>query len=383
MMQNKGISDRLGWLVALILLVGCSKLILVHTGAPEISSWPMFGGNPARNHFSGSALELPLVQKWKTRLKVTPGSTFMAADSTILVATLDGQIHGLNLRTGKKVGGIKLPREDAGTFVYNNGHLLIALQRGPKSLQLKSLKTGKKVWQMAAGAIESEPLIVAGAGFLATLQGQVIRFDPMTGKRQWTYTGSSQIHASPAIAHNQLVLANDAGKIFSLDPATGALNWEYDAGVAVIATPVISDSLVFVGKTDSTFLALYLFDGQERWRFQTRGKIYQAAAVHDQLVYVGSNDHHLYCLETRTGKPVWKFATGSVIGTSPLVTQKYVIVGSLDKFIYILDTSTGAQVWRFETEGRVRTNPIIVDDELIFGSENGDVYCFTMENQQL
>lgn len=380
MAQIKKILPGFVCLGAILALIGCSKLVLVSGFGPDQSFWPMMGGNPARTHFTRSELQLPLSQKWKTRLKLTPGSTFIAADSIILVTSKDGQIHGLNLRTGKKVGAIKMSREDGGTFIYDHNHLLIALNRSRKSLQLKSLKTGKKIWQMAAGPIEAEPVHQDGLGIVATLSGQVIGFDLKTGKKHWTFTGASQIHSSPAMAHQQVILGNDAGKIFSLNRVTGAPGWEFSTGTAVIATPVISESLVFVGNTDSTFWALDAFDGSERWRFHTRGKIYQAAAVSDERVYFGSNDHHLYCLESGTGKLVWKFATGSVIGTSPLVTPGYVVVGSLDKSVYILDAKTGAQVWRFETEGRVRTNPIIVDGELIIGSENGDVYCFVQEN---
>lgn len=373
---------RFSVLGAFILLAGCNKLILVPSQGPEMAFWPMTGGNQSRSHFSGSELQLPLTQKWKTRLKLAPGNTFIAVDSTILVASKDGQIHGLNRRTGKKIGAIKMSREDAGTFIYDDGHLLIALNRSRKSLQFKALKNGKKIWQMAAGPIESEPVIENGVGFVANLAGQMIGFDPKTGKKHWSYSGASQIHSSPAVVQQRIIVGTDAGKIISLNSSTGLPDWEFNAGTTIMATPVISESLVFVGNTDSTFWALNVADGSERWRYHTRGKIYHAAAVMDQRVYFGSNDRHLYCLESQTGKLVWKFAAGSVIGTSPLLTPGYVVVGSLDKFIYVLDAKTGAQVWRFETEGRVRTNPIIVDGELFIGSENGDVYCFSPEIPQ-
>ena len=367
-------------LILLTLLVyGCSRLVFSDRTFTGKQTWPQLGGSSSRTNFSPKLLQLPLKLLWDRRASSTIGPTLVIADGLIFYGTLDGRIEAVEIETGKGAGRIKTKRDTESTCAYWRNSLVVIRRLGSSSLSLINLSTGSTAWQEKAGIILTEPLIVDDDIYVATLAGDLIKYEALRGTKKWTFKGRSQLHSSPSYGEGLIVFGNDAGEILALTAKDGVEKWRFPTRGVVMAPAMINLGRVYIGSTDNRFYALHSINGEKLWHFDTQGKIYNGAAAVDSLVIFGSTDHYIYCVHAVTGKLVWKFKAGSVVGTSPVIAGNVVFFGSLDHVLYALDVQSGKELWSFELEGRIRTTPVIANGHLIAASEDDFLYCFGPE----
>ncbi|MFZ5518416.1 MAG: PQQ-binding-like beta-propeller repeat protein [Candidatus Zhuqueibacterota bacterium] len=368
--------------IALLALVSCAKIKYIQPmqSTDAALNWPMFGGNPARNNVYPGALTLPLELIWHFKASSAIESYLSVVDGAVFFGTKDGRIVSLDIRTGEKIGNIKM--DVASTFTVADTNVIIARRYGDKTLFSYDLRKSKMKWGVDAGDISSEPLVFGASIIVTALYNHIDLYELRSGVRIWQTKIKEQIRSSPAVSGNIIVFGADDGVVYAVKKIDGAILWTYATGSSVVATPAIFNDTVYIGSSDRTLYALNAADGALKWTFSAEGQILQSAAVNDTVLLFSSTDSHVYCLNPATGALNWKFEAQSVISTSPLICNDKVVFGSLDRHLYLVDLQTGKELWKYQTRGRIRTMPVVWGDYLIAASENNDVYAFKTAGEE-
>jgi quinoprotein glucose dehydrogenase len=235
-------------------------------------------------------------------------------------------------------------------------------------------------------SLETTPIVVNGAMYLATPLGKVVALDPTTGREQWTFDARVDPNtrfgdfASRGVSHwrDRILYATVDARLFALDTATGRPIASFgDSGVVdlrrglrnapfefaeyeVTSPPAIVNDILVVGsaiadnnRTDAASGEVRAFDvrtGALKWSWDP---VPRSASDPAYATWEGPNAH-------RTGAAnAW-----SVIAADPARDLVFVPTGSAspDYFggerlgrndyansIVALRASTGQVVWHFQT----------------------------------
>jgi outer membrane protein assembly factor BamB len=368
--------DRgLALLLVLLLVGGCSGLKLgrvVKTG-PE--DWNTFGGSSLRMNQSTASLHPPLREILQYNAQSGVLATPLVRDSVLLVGTLQGELHAVNLRNGARLGYLVLDGSVIGTPVWSNGNVCIPLASGTETLVSYSLFGGTKNWSAKLGPIESSPALFERRLYVTTVGGFLYCVNVQDGTEVWKFQTDvdekrKPIRSSPATNGEIVVFGCDDGGIYAVECATGNQRWKIQTKRSIFASPVIVQDRVFVGSLDGAMYCLDARSGTILWKCDTESPIYGAASSDGKKIFVGTADGICFALEIDGGSVAWKFKARSVINCAPLVTKDLVFVCSLDKNLYALNAVTGKETWRFTAEGRIKVSPVLWGGLLIVASED-------------
>lgn len=374
--MRKSLSICLILVMIFILAAGCGKFTLKHA-AHESLAWSQLGRSPHRNAVCLTHPRFPLPLIWEKRASSALGISMLAGMNYVLYGTQDGKMEGLYLNDGDKTGKINIRSKVELTAALSGEHLIVVKRLGNKNIIGYDLTKGKVAWELSAGTVPGEPLIVEKRVYLATASGQLLCLDAADGKKQYEYQLPSACSTTPAFLDDRLIIGDDRGMIHALTAHLEPV-WQYTTNAAIRSTAVLAHGTVFLGSTDGTFYALTMVDGALRWKTEIGAKIYHPAAVSDSLVIFGATNHMVYAVSRESGSIQWRYDCGSVIATAPLLCGGHVFIGAMNKKLYAIDTAQGDATWEYTAKGRIRSYPIAVDPYLVFSSEDDYVYCFRL-----
>jgi outer membrane protein assembly factor BamB len=199
-------------------------------------------------------------------------------------------------------------------------------------LELVDIKTTidiKKIWSAKLGA-EAEFLRVmlqpAGDGnriYAASRDGNVIAFDPETGKQAWKTELDTELSAGPGVGEGILAVGTADGSVIVLDASNGSERWRVNLGGETLSAPLISDDTVIVATIDNRLRALRAFDGSERWIVEQstplltmRGSASPAMAGNS--VVAGFDNGRLMAVDLDSGDVLWDTVLAPPSGRSDL-----------------------------------------------------------------
>jgi outer membrane protein assembly factor BamB len=348
----------------------------------------MYGGDIGRTNVARETLTPPLTMVWEYDASAgfSPYSVTVA-DSLLFVGNLQGEIHAVDVTTGKSKGVHDFGSAIVGAPVVDANMIYLALAREEESFLAYNLERGEIEWSDKLGAIESSPLLVDQRLCVASSRGKILCVDKLNGSMPWTYTVAqskkgSMIHSSPASDGNVLVFGCDNGNLYALDIRNGNLKWIAGTSGSILASPSISGGKVFVGSLDKNFYAFDVETGKEVWRCSLGSSIYSSQAVDERHVIVGTVGRMLYCLKKETGEVIWSYRASGAINAAPIISGPVVYAGSIDKHLYAFDTDSGNMLWQYTTEGRIKTMPVIWRQQLFLLAEDHSVFAFKPEHMR-
>lgn len=366
-----------------LLIAGCNTLQLGQPLRVAAGDWTTAGGSNERAGMAEATLAPPLERAWRYDADAAFGpAAAVAADGTLLVVTKRGEVHAVEVETGRRLGVGNLKDPVAGAPVLTERVLYAALADGRDTIVAFDFVDGSRRWALRAGPHEAGLLLEAGTLVAAGLDGTVRGVDPAQGVVRWTATPDSAagFFAAPvALPEGRVAVADDRGRVTALDLATGQTAWTRDLGVPVYETPAARGGALFVPTTRGRLLALDAATGAERWALALDDPSVRLAApaVTDSVVLVGGTDGRLRALDAATGVLRWSFATDGALASAPLVAGGFVYVGAMDEGVYALDLATGALRWQEALDGRVKSEPLLHRKKVIVLAEPSFVYAFT------
>jgi len=371
-----------GILLLICLLGGCSYLRLQQIPVPSREDWTMYGGGIGRTNVAHSSVDPPLARLWEYDASAgfSPYSGAIMGNY-LFVGNLSGEVHVIDIPTGRGMGKYDFGTAIVGTPVVDRGLMYLALSRTEESLVAYNLVTAKIEWRAKLGDIETSPLLMNGRLYATSLEGSLICADSRNGEIIWRFTlpinlRTRTVRSSPASDGVVVVFGCDDGDVYAVGIDDGKLRWTAKTGGSVLASPSVTLGKVFVGSLDNTFYAFDAGSGKLVWKQALDAKIYSSQAVNDHAVFVGTSGRTVFSLDAQTGRVLWRTTTNSVVNAPPLVSGSAVYIGSLDKTLYAFDTASGEILWQYKSEGRIKTMPVAAGRYLFLFAEDRSVMAF-------
>lgn len=376
---QSGIIGVLFLLVIMVCLCGfisCSAIKLKTPLNRSPFDWTMYGKTPERQFVDTSTFTFPLTLAWEYNASAGFGQSPIAiVGSTLFVGTLQGELHAVNLETGKRIGYLKTYSPIASTPTLYYDYIIITTESGKENVVAYDMEDGQERWIRDLGGVVASPLVWNNQLIIGGLNGKIVSFDQY-GIEQWSYDTGAEIRSSPALAESTVFCATTKGKVFAIDAVSGKLKWQSAAGNAVYAGLTVVDDVVIVASRDSAVYVFNAVDGTLRKKIFTSNKIMATPSAANGVMYVPSLAGTVTAYLLETGDSLWQFKAKSVINTTPFITPSAIFVASLDHHIYALDPSTGAVLWSKEVEARIKTTPLVWRNNLLIAGEDKTVYCF-------
>jgi len=368
-------------------VIACNVLRMYDAVRMGPEDWYMFGGNMGRMSATGREIRPPLREAWEYD---TNGgfAKYSAAvvDSLVVFGSLDGELHVVRIKNGKRVGAVDLGSAIAGTPVVWENTVYVPLTRNENNLVAYDLLRGGVAWRAQTGDIETSPLLVGNKIFVTSMQGELIRLHRIDGTIDWRYHIPSRfksIRSSPAADDGAVFFGADDGALYAVEASSGTLLWKFQTGGSVVATPSVYKGRVYCGSSDRTLYCLDADSGKLVWKIDVGSTMENALAVGPDRLFLTTTDGHVLSVDAQSGKSLWTFQAGGVISTSPLLTGNVLYVGSLDKHLYALDATTGRVLWDEAFSSRIRTAPVLWEDTMILLLEDRTVVALKQEGGTL
>ena len=353
------------------------------------TDWVTEGDSPQRQHEAEVTLIPPLEEAWvyNAGAGFGPVSPLMLGEA-VFVATRKGEIHAINLETGKKMGVKGFGDAVQGTPVIEQGMLYVPVAWGGKVLRSYDLELGRDDWTVKHVPIETGLLALDGSLYAVDVESNVRAYDPKTGEVRWLHKLDSlaSIHTTPVVAGgDRLIVANDEGVVSALGLSDGTPVWSRDLHTPVYATPTTNGETVFFPTTRGRFFALDATQGATDWMYSvpdTTVRFSSPALAGDELIFGGS-DGVLRSLDAQTGKVRWTFIVPDAITAAPLITRETLFFGSMGRILYAVDRETGSLRWEQVLKGRIKSAMAARDGHLVVLTEPRYVYLFRVPTDEL
>ncbi len=371
--------------MAVLLLAGCTTLRFRHPLVTTDSDWLTESGTPERGRYLPAAtLVPPLEQVWRFNAGAgfSAGSP-LAADGKLFIPTRKGEIHVVELETGRRMGTRAFGEAIEGTPILTKDRLYIPNAWGGSVLKAYDLLRAKYLWEGRGAPIEASLLQMQDHLLAADVEGNVTAYNPDTGDVQWQYENGGLVAyaTGPVQLDDQhFLVADTEGRIVVLNARTGAEGWKRHLSAPVYASPANLDGMVYIPTTQGRVVALDARTGATRWTYNAVPTLtrFSAPAVTDQYLIVGGSDGQLHALDPQTGILKWTTESDGNFSAPPLIAGEVIYVGALDRQFYALDLHTGDVLWETTLKGRVKSAALLQGDRLVVLAEPKYVYGFTM-----
>jgi outer membrane protein assembly factor BamB len=260
----------------------------------------------------------------------------------------------------------------------------------------------KKLWSAKLGD-DAEFLRVmlqpAGDGnriYAASRDGNVIAFDPETGKQAWKVELDTALSAGPGVGEGTLAVGTADGSIVVLETSDGSERWRVNLGGETLSPPLISDGSVVVSTIDNRLRALSALDGSERWIIEQstplltmRGSASPTMA--GKSVIGGFDNGRLMAIDLDSGDVVWDTVLAPPSGRSDLerlsdidgqisVVGQDIYAGGYQGRIASVAAESGQVLWAREISSYVGVS---ADWNSIYTTnEDGEVVALARRNGQ-
>jgi len=368
-----------------IFFLSCAFLKLPRELTEKAGTWQMYGkdaGHGSSSHIMSDSLE----RIWDNDVGAGFGDfSPTIADGIVYIGTLNGEIHALDVSTGKELASKNFGGAIFSGPAISDSIMVVSSSQSKENIFAYDIYSGKIIWSKRIADVESSPAVFRKQIYVATLKGDLYKLDLQTGEEIFHDSFDAPIRTSSAIVDSLCVFGCDDGNVRAVNTASGKVEWKYDAGSPVWCSASMSgtdvpgkDSSIFVGTNAGRLLALSR-EGKLRFDFNTGEKILSMPIYDERRVYFGCDDGDFYALDIHSGALLWKVHTDAPIVASASQTENQIFFGSFDKNLYVVNKSDGKMEQRINLSGRVRTQPAIFENYLVVGAEDSEIFGFLIK----
>jgi len=356
-------------LLIFILLSGCNRFIL------NLESDPLVQIQPT----------LPLKIDWRFNARAGFGpDPPLIFGNTVIVSTRKGEVHLIELDSGKRIGRKKFGEAINGSAVLIDSILVVPVAQGRRMLAAYDMMQGQMKWRIRRAPIEVGITPVDSGGVFVTTDGTVERFNLADGQIIWTYKlkEHQRSYARPIVNDQVVIIAVDHGEIIALSVTDGSLQWTLDIGAPIYVTPYLDNETMIVSTTQGRLIAVNVDRGVilRSITLNNNNLRLTTASIDDGLVAVGGSDGILRLFELETGEILWETQCPDAIVAQPLIIDDVVYTASMGNFFYAFQRQTGELLQTIELAGRVKSSIGVIDHGLIILSEPRYVIKLSTEN---
>ncbi len=300
------------------------------------------------------------------------------SDGIVYVGTLNGEIHALDVGTGKELASKTFGGAIFSGPVISDSLMVVGSSQSSKNIFAYDIYSGKVIWSTEIADVESSPVVYKSYIYAVTVKGDLFKISLQTGAEIFHKIFNGSIRTSPVVDDSICVFGCDDGNVYAVSPNNGKQKWEYEAGSPVWCSASMNDSLIFVGTNAGRLLVLAM-DGKLKFNFTTGEKILSMPISDGRRIYFGCDDGNYYALDIRSGALLWTVHTDAPITASSSQTKTQIFFGGYDKNLYVIDKSDGKVEQKINLSGRIRTQPVIYGNYMVVGAEDSNIYGFEIK----
>ena len=313
--------------------------------------------------------------------------------TNLISATTDGQISGLDAKSGRLIWTFKAEGPVLGTPQISEE--VVYIGSGDRKVYALDGKTGELIWnvdcpQPILGAVLlTEELVLVPSG------NHMLALERDSGKLVWDVTVGGMTAGQPAADHEAVYFGSGDGYIYAVQLHTGVIKWKVQMVSSENAYSTLINSawathatvipeqhgqppIVYVSTAAANF-ALNRENGQELWKY-TRGFLYSApliiVGVASEPVAILANEWgEVSSINPYTGKEYWKTTLPQrIINASPVQKEELVYITGVNGLLSGLDIKTGVvqDQYHFASTYAYST-PVIVGEQIIQAEQDGVV----------
>lgn len=364
-----------------LLFAGCSALHVQPSQIRGDDGWTTEGESPLRGNAVASTLRPPLEERWKFDAGAGFGAVSpLIVDEVVFVATRKGEVHAIELETGRRLGQSAFGESIEGTPVYDDGMLFVSVGWGRRAIVGYNLLRGSSQWKVNGAPINAGLLSYADVVIAADDEGRVRAYKKNDGSVDWEADlgRDAGVMAAPILAAGLVIVADDHGRIAALNSEDGSLSWSADVSAPVLSTAASDGTSLFVPTSRGRLVKLLAEDGKQVWTYELESNDPYVAspAVADGQVVFGASDGIVRALDAETGELMWSSSVEAAVTAAPLLTADVVYIGSMESKLIALDRTTGEKMWEHELGGRMKSGFAAMGNKLVVLSEPKNVYMF-------
>lgn len=317
-------------------------------------------------------------EQWRLELSRGGSADIVWADSALLVASLDRNVHFVepgpdpsvvwkeNFKGGFEATPVLTPQRIYLAETWRGGRL-VTLNR----------RTREVLWTAKAGDLAAPPLVTENRIFTVSSSGQMTAFEP-SGEQVWTTELETRVVAAPVLLDERVVIAASDGVLYAVDPLTGDLMATRDVG----AGQIWGQPVVRAGSATALYATL---DGQvievgsdlivaQRRSFPSR--FYASPEVVGDRMYLLGHEGTLWAYDWQDSEIVWQTRLERTFRASPRAGDGFVAVGDLAGRFYAVDSGDGSILWTTRLDSAVTSKPLARGEKIYVLTERGTMFAF-------
>lgn len=369
-------TQHIVWILCFLALnVGCQTIQFDRPSAVTEKDWLVDGKAQNKSRSTAEGVDLPLSVLWEYNAASAfgPGSPLLL-DDVVLVGTMKGEIHAVELSSGKKRGYRNFGEGIEATSAINKGILFVPSAMGKHVLVAFNLAKGNFLWRNGGTPIESGLVITETLVIVADIQGVVKAYNQKDGNLVWEKDLGERVSVQSAlllIDSEAVFVADDSGLATLISAQTGEIIWSRRLSGPVYEGAASLGNKIVVPTTRGTIEVLDTSSGKTIWQYRAANeKIrFGSPAISNEMVVVGATDGIVRAFEASTGKEMWSTDFPDVITAAPLIEKQWVFVGTYGRKLMALDLMDGKVQWETTLRGRMKSAMAMVNDGLIVLSE--------------
>ena len=228
-----------------------------------------------------------------------------------------------------------------------------------KNVYALDIATGKERWRVAANdMMTATPVRYRDLLLFAAFDGKVRAVTAQDGKPRWTYDAKLPVAGDLVVADDRVFVGSRTYDLVALNATDGKELWKHYYWFSWIESPpVVRDQVVYTGSSDAIgVFAINVADGSLRWKTTVPGWAWARTAVDSNTVVAGTVGYGTFP-GVRSGSLVaMDRASGAIRWLHVEQPGKEVLEKKLD--------------WGFAA------SPLIADDVVYAADLSGKVYAF-------
>lgn len=340
---------------------------------PEIPAgeWHATLGGPSRAAYRDQAAPTAPREGWRegfaTGLRTAPvvhGDLLILGNARLVTAA--------SARTGHQYWTRRFDGAVVGAPLRQDTLLLIATASRHGKVHALSLARGRARWETRLRSpVTSEPLLLDGRFFAATVRQQLYALDATTGDVAWQIRLPGQSVVAPVAHDRALLVATQRDTLLRVRAADGAIEATTALPGSVSAAPALADSTLVLPMHPDRVAGYHARTLAPLWSVRVDAPVLAAPVI--------DADGTIHVL-TRSGS-VWRIAGGAATRIAALggaaresltLVRNGLLVGRLDGTLVLLDRD-GTEQWREQFRSSIAAPVAAAGGELFVPLVNGTV----------
>ena len=334
--------------------------------------WHATLGGSTRAAFIGETVPLSPAETWRHRYEAGLTSAPVVLGDLLIL----GNARMVTTASAQDGGQYWTRRFDGpvvGAPLRADSLVLVATASRHGKVHALSLVRGRARWERRLRSpVTSDPLLLDGTLFTATVRGELFALDAGTGAVRWTLRIPGQTVTAPVVHEASLLLATQRDTLLRVATADGALEAVAALTGSASAPLALSGDVLVLPLHPDRIAGYDARTLQPLWSVRVDGPVLAAPAVDsDGTIYALTRAADVWRI-TATGAATRIARLGGAARESLTLTRNGLLVGRLDGTLFLL-AKDGTELWREEFRSSVRSPVAVRDGQLFVALLNGTV----------